>query len=76
MTYTVFRYELMVKDMAGGGINPEHSTLEQLKDIDGRITFKDKESGLLFTGLRTFMESSRKYEYDYSWYKSGCGGNN
>ena len=25
MKQTVFRYELMVKDMAGGGINPEHS---------------------------------------------------
>ena len=47
MKMTIFRYELMVKDMAGGGINAEHSTLEQLKDIDGRITYKDKESGLL-----------------------------
>ena len=37
----VFRYELMAKDMAGGGINPDHSALEQLKDIDGRITYVD-----------------------------------
>ena len=42
----VFRYELMAKDMSGGGINPEHSALEHLKDIDGRIVFRDKESGL------------------------------
>ena len=43
----VFRYSLMVKDMAGGGVNPELSSLEKLKDIDGRITFRDKETGLL-----------------------------
>ena len=47
MKQLVFRYELMVKDMAGGGINPEHSALEQLKDIDGRNTFVDRQSGLL-----------------------------
>ena len=68
MKFTVFRYELMVKDMAGGGINPDHSTLEQLKDIDGRITFKDADSGLLCCyALRDGMNLPMKYYVPSSW---------
>ena len=68
MKTTIFRYELMVKDMAGGGINPEHSTLEQLKDIDGRITFKDKESGLLCCyALHEGFDLPMKYYVPSSW---------
>lgn len=68
MKACVFRYELMVKDMAGGGINPDHSTLEQLKDIDGRITFKDKDSGLLCCyALHDGMNLPMKYYVPSSW---------
>ena len=47
MKYNVFRYELMEKDMTGGNINPNQSALKYLKEIDGRITFVDRETGLL-----------------------------
>ena len=68
MKYNVFRYELMVKDMTGGGINPVHSPLEQLKDIDGRITFKDKESGLLCCyALHEGFDFPMKYYVPSSW---------
>lgn len=68
MKYTIFRYELMVKDMAGGGINPEHSTLEQLKHIDGCITFKDKESCLLCCyALHEGFDFPMKYYVPSSW---------
>ena len=43
----VFRYSLMVQDMAGGGINPDLSSCEKYKAIDGRNTFVDRQSGLL-----------------------------
>ena len=68
MKMTIFRYELMVKDMAGGGINAEHSSLEQLKDIDGRMTFQDKESGLLCCyHLHEGMNFPMKYYIPSSW---------
>ena len=68
MKMTILRYELMVKDMAAGGINPEHSTLEQLKDIDGRMTFQDKESGLLCCyHLHEGMNFPMKYYVPSSW---------
>ena len=68
MKCTIFRYELMVKDMAGGGINTEHSSLEQLKDIDGRMTFQDKESGLLCCyHLHEGMNFPMKYYVPSSW---------
>ena len=68
MKQLVFRYELMVKDMAGGGINPEHSTLEQLKDIDGRIVLKCKESGLSCCyALHDGMNFPMKYYVPSSW---------
>ena len=68
MKQLIFRYELMVKDMAGGGINPEHSTLQQLKDIDGRIVFKCKESGLLCCyALHDGMNFPMKYYVPSSW---------
>ena len=68
MKMTVFRYELMVKDMAGGGINPAHSALEQIKDIDGRITYVDKESGLLCCyKLQNGMNYPMKYYVPKSW---------
>ena len=41
----VFRYSLMVQDMAGGGINPDLSSCEKYKVIDGRNTFVDRQSG-------------------------------
>ena len=43
----VFRYSLMVQDMAGGGINPDLSACKVYKEIDGRNTFVDRQSGLL-----------------------------
>ena len=68
MKMTIFRYDLMVKDMAGGGINAEHSSLEQLKDIDGRMTFQDKESGLLCCyHLHEGMNFPMKYYVPSSW---------
>ena len=68
MKYTIFRYELMVKDMTGGGINPAHSALEQLKDIDGCVTFQDKDSGLLFCyDFRDGIDSPMKYYVPSSW---------
>ena len=42
MKHYVFRYNLMVQDMAGGGINPDLSSCEKYKAIDGRNTFVDR----------------------------------
>ena len=68
MKQLIFRYELMAKDMSGGGINPEHSALEQLKDIDGRIVFRDKESGLLCCyALQEGFALPMKYYIPSSW---------
>ena len=68
MKQLVFRYELMSKDMSGGGINPEYSALKQLKDIDGRIVFRDKESGLLCCyGLQEGFALPVKYYIPSSW---------
>ena len=47
MKHYVFRYNLMVQDMAGGGINPDLSACGKYKAIDGRNTFVDRQSGLL-----------------------------
>ena len=47
MKHYVFRYNLMVQDMAGGGINPDLSACEKYKAIDGRNTFVDRQSGLI-----------------------------
>ena len=64
----VFRYSLMVQDMAGGGINPERSSLEKLKDIDGRIAFRDKETGLLCCyALHEGYMYPTKYYVPSSW---------
>ena len=41
----VFRYSLMVQDMAGGGINPDLSACKIYKEIDGR------NSGVLKRGI-------------------------
>ena len=41
----VFRYSLMVQDMAGGGINPDLSACKIYKEIDRRNTFVDRQSG-------------------------------
>ena len=68
MKYYVFRYHLMEQDMTGGGINPEHSALDQLKDIDGRIIFRDKESGLLCCyALHDGFLYPTKYYIPSSW---------
>ena len=68
MKHYVFRYSLMAKDMSGGGINPEHSALEHLKDIDGRIVFRDKESGLLCCYvLQEGFALPTKYYVPSSW---------
>ena len=68
MKYYVFRYSLMVKDMSGGGINPECSALEKLKDIDGRIAFRDKETGLLCCyALHDGFLLPTKYYIPSSW---------
>ena len=47
MKHYVFRYILMVQDMAGGGINPDLSACKIYNEIDGRNTFVDRQSGLL-----------------------------
>lgn len=68
MKYYVFRYELMVKDMSGGGINPNHSSLKQLKNIDGCMAIKDKESGLLCCyALYEGTDLKMKYYVPSSW---------
>ena len=68
MKQLIFRYELMAKDMSGGGINPENSALEHLKDIDGRIVFRDKESGLLCCyALHEGFALPTKYYIPSSW---------
>ena len=43
----VFRYSLMVRDMAGGGINPDLSSCKVYKEIDGRNGFVDRENNLM-----------------------------
>ena len=47
MKHYVFRFNLMVQDMAGGGINPDLSACKIYNEIDGRNTFVDRQSGLL-----------------------------
>ena len=47
MKQYVFRYNLMVQDMSGGGINPALSSCNVYKDIDGHTAFVDGDSGML-----------------------------
>ena len=47
MKQYVFRYNLMVQDMSGGGINSALSSCIVYKDIDGRTAFVDGDSGML-----------------------------
>ena len=64
----VFRYSLMVQDMSGGGINPDLSACEVYKEIDGRNTFVDSESGLLCCySLKEGVIYPIKYYVPSSW---------
>ena len=64
----VFRYSLMVQDMAGGGINPDLSACKVYKELDGRNTFVDRQSGLLCCyALHDGMNYPMKYYVPSSW---------
>ena len=68
MKYNVFRYHLMVQDMAGGGINPDLSACKAYKEIDGRHVFVDKESNSLCCyALHEGCNYPTKYYVPSSW---------
>ena len=64
----VFRYSLMVQDMAGGGINPDLSACKVYKEIDGRNVFVDRGCNLLccYT-LHDGCNYPTKYYVPKSW---------
>ena len=64
----VFRYSLMVQDMAGGGINPDLSACKVYKEIDGRNVFIDEESNSMccYT-LHDGCNYPTKYYVPSSW---------
>ena len=47
MKQLVFRYNLMLHDMTGGGINPDLSPCKVYKELDGCTAFVDSDSGML-----------------------------
>lgn len=64
----VFSYQLMVKDMAGGGINPDLSACKVYKEIDGRHVFVDKENNLMCCyALHEGNNHPTKYYVPSSW---------
>ena len=64
----VFRYSLMVQDMAGGGINPDLSACKIYKEIDGRNVFVDKENNLMCCyALHDGNNYPTKYYVPSSW---------
>ena len=64
----VFRYQLMVQDMAGGGINPDLSACKVYKEIDGRNVFVDRKCNLLCCyALHDGNNYPTKYYVPSSW---------
>ena len=64
----VFRYSLMVQDMAGGGINPDLSACKVYKEIDGRNVFIDRETNSLCCyALHDGNNYPTKYYVPSSW---------
>ena len=64
----VFRYSLMVQDMAGGGISPDLSACKVYKEIDGRNVFVDRKTNLLCCyALHEGCNYPTKYYVPKSW---------
>ena len=64
----VFRYSLMVQDMAGGGINPDLSACKVYKEIDGRNVFVDRETNSICCyALHDGCNYPTKYYVPKSW---------
>ena len=63
----VFRYSLMVQDMAGGGINPDLSSCKKYKEIDGRNTY-DEEKGRKYSTYQYQLVFNEIYKFVNAMY--------